>query len=272
MEWEFIVCLVAPALVVALFVFGGRRIGTRWLPVIVGTALALSVLSAYWVLIPLADWRPQRAWHWLPYLSLAAGIAGGVLASGYRVVALTLTLALAIWASIVLVPHWPNLWPARPVLLVILGAYFLVVPLLMVLITQDKVHHSRQFVWMGFSCLGLVVLGMAGYGLTYAKLALIGASAMLGLAVVTRGSEANINLLRASVMWFVLFSGGIAFTAGIYPQPPRFELLLMPLAPLDAAGAERMNLGSGVLAPPWRREFLAVMVWLGAVIAIAVML
>ncbi len=281
MEFEFAVCLAVPAMVAWAITQLRRPKWFRWGAGATGLAVAIAWLSGYWVLVSGQEWWPERTWHWLPYLSLLAGVMGAV-SVGEKwstTVRSVLATILALLFGYTMVPNWQDLWPSRGILIGSLIVYAVVsIGLLMRsanetanAVDNEVKAAKRRLLWMAAAFLALTVAGLAGYGITYAKLALIGGSAMCGVAFAMKPCGRSPAGLQAVVAWYVVVAGGIAFTAAIYPPRPRFELMLLPLTPLIATWLGALGRRLTGKSGPLLYEAIAAIVWIVAVLSIAIL-
>lgn len=273
MEFDFAVCFAVPA-IVAWSVSQLRRFKWfRWGAGATGLAVALGWLSAYWVLVSNSDWWPSRTWHWLPYLSLLAGVTGaiGVGEKWSKWLRIGFAGVMALFFAFTMIPNWPGLWPSREILIGSLVVYAVGLTGWMMWPEYEVATAKRQLIWMAVALLGLTIAGLAGFGMTYAQLALIGASALTGVAVAMQPCGRSVAGLQAVILWYVLIAGGVAFTAAIYPTRPRFELMLLPLTPLVAHGLGSLMQRFTTKPRPLTMESLAAFLWLGTVLSIAIL-
>ena len=225
-----------PAAVSLAMVFAVRRIlpnsaSKRY-------AAALGLGTAFFVgyaLLPEqvhASLRPQRYWHWLPYLGAVAMMAGPVgLAHGLLAMERWLMqLMLALLAACLLVPTWDSLQPPRTVCIPLLTSYFFV--LMTALAPLPALISARLFQ----SLLAVVALCVAGMiwalvSETTGRVAAVAAAGMMGVCVSSFFSTAQ-NTARGLVPVFTILVGGSAFVGTIQPAPPLTGMLLAPAAPL----------------------------------------
>jgi hypothetical protein len=232
--------LIVPAAIAGVLAwcalqFGdARRIQLYALPAAVAVAYSVS----YALLPEWAALAPERHWHWLPYLGLAAAVLGPAgLAAGRpawtRALAMT---ALAVGAAYLLVPAWPDLQPPRRLSIALVAVY-----LSSLILAVEWLGPRVSTAWL----LGLLALG--GGALTITVAALV--SVRFGvLAAMVAGALAGCWLAcmfyrksslpdsRCVAPLFAVLVGGAAYVGGIEPQPPLWWLLLIPAIPL-AIGA-----------------------------------
>jgi hypothetical protein len=135
---------------------------------------------------------PNRHWHWLVHLGMAASLIGPVaLASGvYATERWLLYLLLAIVASCLLVPTWSSLQQARPVLLMILASYlFTLMTLLDTLPDRLLGLHFLRLLCAIAAATSILIA--ATVSLKMGLLAGISAAAMVGCCIVPMGAAGS---------------------------------------------------------------------------------
>lgn len=197
-----------------------------------GAAAAIAFLASYALLPSWAALRPERHWHWLPHLGLAALVFGLVgPAAGLRTVERWLPhAALAIVAAWLLVPLWADLSPSRPICIALLALY------LWALMTgidalPAKLRGKSLMIYLTMAAALTALLLAAAISLRFGQLAGIAAAALAGCAVATRWQAEPIEV-RGMLPVFAVLVGGCAFIGCIERQPPLSGLLLAPAAPL----------------------------------------
>ncbi len=265
--------VVVPALISTAVVFNLPRL----LPEKVGYryAGAIAVASAFFVgyaLLPeWAELTPQRHWHWLPYLGLAAAVLAPVgLANGVHTVERWLLFALlAVCAAWLLVPTWASLKPPRGTYIPILAVYLF---LLMALIELLPNRVSPRFLALALLAAALVttVAVTAFVSVRYGTLGGIAVAALVGCGGLFRPQQEEPSL-RAAAVVYALLIGGVAFVGFVEPEPPLRGILVLPAAPValwlvcwgplvKLGGRKRLVLQSVVILVPL--VVGAVLVWL----------
>ncbi len=199
----------------------------------VGQAVALGVSFSG------ADtWQPSRNLEWVPWIGLLAGLLGPALAATElaRFERFCLALFVTFSASLVLVPDWPDLWPARTWSIATLTA--LTTLLTASLIALAK-HLSPRLITVVFAATGLfaALLIAATFSLTIGEDVLSLAAALTGVAAAVflhPRQETAAGLVPA----FTITLGGWCYVTAIEPQAPAlplWPLLLIPVTPLGLA-------------------------------------
>jgi hypothetical protein len=239
LEFEILgLCIAVPAIVATAMVWLGRRLlpAESVINYIEPHALAAAFLLSYILLPDWAELAPQRHWHYLPYLGVLAAIASTNASSriAFKPLAWLLYLALALCASVVLVPTWTNLEPSRPISITLLTAYL---TLLMVLLDAlpDRLLGPRASALLAAAALALAILLLVEFSIKFGQLGLITAAGLAGVWTATawhwRLASAS-GSARGLVPVFAVLLGGLAYVGCIDPQPPQAALLAIPAAPL----------------------------------------
>jgi hypothetical protein len=192
-------------------------------------ALAAAFFVGYALLPDWASLRPERHWHWLPYLCLAAMVAGPVaIAPGVMIWERWLLFVLiSIAAAWLLVPSWSGLQPPRPAWIAILaGGMWSLAAALDAL--PERLRGPWFLLYLMLTAMAVAIGLAAGISLKYGQIAGIAAAALGGLLLARQPPLAT----RGLILCFMVLVGSIAFVGCIEPQQPRFALILMPLAPL----------------------------------------
>lgn len=214
----------------------GRSLAVLGLPCgyLAGYALAIE-----------GTWVPERNWHWLPYLAIAAGLIGIVAAIDSSslqrnvskrlllIATPVLFLILAIAASWALVPTWLKpepAWTSRTVQIPACAG--LLAMLLLVYRPLPARVAAHSFVpLLSLSAFSTAAFLAARISLNYGQLAGLAAAGFVGNAVVfwRRNDVAGLRGLLPA--WVVLLEG-TAYVGCIYPREPIYGLLIAPAAPL----------------------------------------
>ena len=170
-------------------------------------AAALGLGTAFFVgyaLLPEqmhASLRPQRYWHWLPYLGAVAMMAGPVgLAHGLLAMERWLMqLMLALLAACLLVPTWESLQPPRTVCIPLLTSYFFV---LMTALAPLPARVSARLFQSLLAVVALCVAGMiwALVSETTGRVAAVVAAGMMGVCVSSFFSTAHDTLVMIGIV------------------------------------------------------------------------
>lgn len=195
-------------------------------------AFAAAFFVGYALLPDWAPLRPERHWHWLPYLGLAAMIVGPIAAApGVRIWQRWMLFALLSTAAAwLLVPTWSGLQPARPIWIAILASGLWVLTAALDALPQRL--QGRLFLSHCLLAAMTVAIALAaGISLKYGQVAGIAAAALAGCFVCGVFDHQPLAT-RGLIPAFVVLVGGIAFVGCIEPQPPRYGALVMPAAPL----------------------------------------
>jgi MFS family permease len=209
-------------------------------------SVALGFLAGFvagYILLPeWAELRPSRHWHWLPWISLAAGVTGVLGFCAPRTIKWVLVVATTIVAAWFLVPTWASLSPPRPIWLTGLSAG------LLLLIGLSEPLPTRIGGRLALGLLGITAAAVAltiaaCISLTYARIAGLAACALAGVwaAVWLRRTDSDLAV-RAAVPAIQVAVGGVAFVACIEPDPPQYCLLLLPAATLGVWLGEQRSL------------------------------
>jgi hypothetical protein len=198
--------------------------------------------------------QPTRHWHWLAPLAATAAILGAVGRNPHAAPFDRLALAalLAILAASGLVPGWKEIAPHRPWYVAGLAAYLALLTLAVGSIRNTDLLSRASLVLPALILAGPVA---AGVSLTYAQLALAGASALAGALLLAPGAD-----LRPLAPLYAVLVGGSAFIAALEPRPPVPGLLAVAAVPLVLPLADRFA------RPRWLRPALV-----AAALALAVL-
>jgi hypothetical protein len=210
------------------------RTRARYLSVI---GLACGFLAGYALAID-GPWVPERNWHWLPYLAVAAALAGAIALvrppskQGRRAGALAaivvpaLFLVLAIAASVILVPTWTNRLIQVPGFATLI---FLQLLLFDRLPKQVSAHHLLPLLYLCVFTTAAFVA--ARISLIYGQLAGLAGASFLGSSLVL-WIQGDGERIRGLLPAYVVLLEGAAYVGCIYPNDPIYALLIPPAAPL----------------------------------------
>lgn len=173
---------------------------------------------------------PTQYWHWLPIAGLAVALV-------YSPATLLPTLlrrigwaAAAAWSAWLLVPTWPNLEPTQTVMIPMLAVYLFFLGWLFER-AANRARAGQHFTVLIVTAITLAVCVAVLFSLEYAEVALMVAASLAGCwlsTIIVKCEQASLVPLMACTS---LLLGGIAFVSYVYPQPPIYEFLLVPLVP-----------------------------------------
>ena len=187
---------------------------------------------------------PKLYWHWLPLIALVTCLVGSPLTVGttrWRAVAGPILGLAAAWC---LVPAWDTLVPGRHVYVPLLGIYF--ATLIWLYGTVGRRLVSREIVFALIATATAVSIGIAAVvSMKYGHLAAIVATGLAGCWAASWIFKLEENA-SIGLMWCAAsMIGGIAFVGYVYPNPPVYELLLLPIHRpscwFQRAGAKRAS-------------------------------
>lgn len=199
----------------------------------------------------LPDWAPlapERHWHWLAYLPVAAAILGAAIA-GKGTAAWERLLAFAVVAAVAalaLVPDWDSLHPPRRVWIPLLTGYLTLIYALLAALPA-RVRGGAGFAYLlAVSAFGVAALVGYEVSVKYGQLGAAFASALVGVAlwaILARrrgapGDEVDAHTAPASDNGLALAAvyavaiGSLAFVGTVEPTEPATPLLFAPLAPM----------------------------------------
>jgi hypothetical protein len=206
-----------------------REIGARYAA---GGAFALGVFASFATLPSTRSVIPSQYWEWIPYFGLLAALVAGLagahgVSRGERIVTTLLTCILGAWFF---VPTWPDLEPSRSayVATVATGMFLLAV----LLEPLPARLPGRLFPWWLMCAAGTgSLIMMVELSETFGRLSGLPAAALAGCGVamlVTKSAVAG----RSLALPYAVVVGGYAFAGSIYPSPPLWLLLIVPVVPL----------------------------------------
>lgn len=233
---EFLLKGVAtPALAgfAATLIFFRLTPGRRWVATIAfAVAQMLGTALAVW---GNADWFPSRNLHWVPWVAVASAAIGPIaVASGLASIERWVLVGFAsLAAAAVMVPDWPELWPARPVSIISVVAAMTCIARGTDAVTRRQPPRLVVLTMVG-AALTAVALIAASLSLKLGESSLITAAALsgVGAALMIRPDESAIRGLTLS---YALGVGGWCYVTAIEPTPPEqplWALLFIPAAPL----------------------------------------
>jgi hypothetical protein len=207
-------------------------------------ALALSFFVGYVMLPSWAPLRPERHWHWLPYLGLLAGVVAAVTASRserWRAILLAVVCGITAWF---LVPTWADLQPSRRLLIPALTVYLWLVGTGASLQCDRCERRDGLFLAMLVTAASFTALLVAKeVSVTYGRFTAVAAAGLSGIWLATVTGRLEMVPLGVGAVFAVLV-GGASFVGFVDPDPPLYGLLLFPLAPWGALPGRRFPEGS----------------------------
>jgi hypothetical protein len=220
--------VIAPAVaafVVALLV---RRVSRDSRGVGAAAYAAGQTLGTAWMLYGTENWVPSRNLQWVPWLGVVAAGLGPILAAGglASIERWILTLLAAAAAAAVLVPHWPDLWPPRPISI----ALFVLAASCVCRFSDPLVRRVwPRLIVTSMAAVSLVgaLLISATFSLSVGEAALATAGALTGTAVALlfRPDE---QAVRGLCLPYAIAVGGWCYVTAIEPSPPLVSLLCLP--------------------------------------------
>jgi hypothetical protein len=238
-----------------------------------GPALACGFLAAY-ALLGAAPWQPTASWHWLVWLAVVGGAAGGLEGSGRlsKAALWVVRLVIAAAAAWLLTPALPELQTARPAWVAGLAA---AVVLLWSVLAELGRRQSGP--WLPFLLVlvhgaAALVLEGAGFG-TLAQLAGVLAAVLAACAVIcwfvpgrsaVVGTAPGVAVVLTGTLangWFYN-SGDVPWISFILVLAAPLSLLVRHVRPVRDASPRRQALvqliaallflvPAVILARPW---------------------
>lgn len=234
---EFLgICLALPMAVGLAISWAGRRWVLKKARPAWAFAIAyfIATVAASWILIGNQVFQPDRYWHWLPAFTVLALIGGAMCGwracKGWGKSAWLSGLSVAFaW---LLVPTWTSIEDQRILLIGSLAAIYFVATLVTLWLSEQHPTSNLGYAIIAAFFVGAAIIGI-DVSLTYARLLLIGGSALVGCILsLGRGKDGSADhyvvALPAIFGWLV---GGL-FIGGVDPSPMRLELLGIALGPL----------------------------------------
>lgn len=231
--------LAAPAALALLTAVLLLRVRTGTIGERFGLPLALvaGLCAGYWLLGEWTALVPQRHRQWLPYLAMAAALAGRSTASSYPSWLIWALLAGA--SAWLLVPTWETLWPPQVMMIPLVAAYLVVVIFLLNAL-PDRLLGRLFVVLLAAAALTVALLIAIGITAKVGLIAVAAAAALAGCALansiprkdIERDEAARALASRSLIPLFAVLFGGLAFVGAIEPDPPLPILLIAPAAPL----------------------------------------
>ncbi len=182
-----------------------------------------------------ANWFPSRNLHWPPWLAVVSAVVGPIIVAGGLAFLERWLLALlaALATAALIVPDWPELWPARPISMAAVTA-----ALACIARGAESVARRQPARLMGLTvCITAVAasaLIAASLSFRLGESALTTASALTGvaLALLIRPDE---SAIRGLALPYAIGVGAWCYVAAIElppPEPPIWGLMLIPAVPL----------------------------------------
>jgi hypothetical protein len=195
-------------------------------------AFAAGVFLGFILLPSTTTLVPSQIWEWIPYLGLlAAFITGLTRASGTlrgeRWVAI---YVVSLVAALLIVPTWPELSPPRPIQVAVMAAGM--AALTAVLFPLSRRLPGATFPWwLMVAAATTSLLIMLEQSETFGWPAALPAGALAGCiaaALVTKGPVDWGGLAFP----YAVVAVGYAYLGSVYPIPPLWMLLIVPIAPI----------------------------------------
>jgi hypothetical protein len=199
-------------------------------------AMAAALAVAFfvgWVLLP-DGWtplKPQRPWHWLPYLGLLAAVLGaiGYTQSAWSPQRLATNVVAATVAAWLLAPNWPDLEPPRYVYILLLGGYQFALMTLLDALPDRLLGRLYPFLLFAATSTTAIVIALPRV-LTLGQITGIATASLFG-CIAAGMFVFRDRVTRGLTPVYAILVGGIGFWGSIDPEPA-YSILLAPLAPL----------------------------------------
>jgi hypothetical protein len=214
------------------------------------SAFGVACITGY-ALIDGVTFPPERHWQWLPHLAWGASLISGVACSKTlrhfeRLLLVSFFCTVAAW---LIVPDWTSLKPSRTIWFAGLAPGLTLLAVLLEPLSS-RIPAPTRFGSYAISAGGLALLAAAFLSITYGKLAMVPAAALVGCffgSLVGKG-----GLLQGLGLPYAIVVGGWSFIATIDPPAPLWLLLVPAVAPLamwcTAVGpAARLRGGTALL-------------------------
>lgn len=222
--------IVACSVLLLVRHFTAADIGNRY-------AAALAHLAGFLVgygWLSLGPWAATAHWHWLPYVMIAATIAGPIAtASGVRSFeGPLLYVVMTLVAGWLLVPSWDDLAPSRTVHLTVLVVGVVVLAGLLEPLAQRRPGPLLPTILWATMTVAAVVLALSG-SLRFAQIGLASASALFGIVLVACFTR-NENHLAGFGFVFATAAVGLMLIGRVnsFSNVPLISYVLVPIAPL----------------------------------------
>ena len=210
--------------------FAPQDVGKRYaasLAVLAGFALAYRLLD-------LGPWAASAHWEWLPYALIASALVGPIASTeGVKLWERLLLYAfVAIVTGWFLVPTWEDLDPSRAVHLGVLAAYLVLLAGLLEPLANRARGPLLLFVLWATLAATTAVLVLSG-NLRFAQMALAGAAALFGVALVACVRRET-NYTKGVSLIFSMMAVGLMLIGRVnsFSEVPLASYLLVPAAPL----------------------------------------
>jgi hypothetical protein len=201
-----------------------------------GLAIAIGFLAGSLIFPDRLPLRPERHWHWLPYVGLVAAIIGGMsanLGTAPRLLLYALLGGIAAWP---LVPNYADLKPAKLVLVPLLAGYLAAIAGLLSLL-PERLRGRPLIGLMRLAALSTSVMVISEISARIGLLSLRIPAAMLCCALpawlLKPGAKGDAEIaVLGLIPVYVVLVGGSAFVGAIELPSPKWLLLLGPATPL----------------------------------------
>ena len=184
--------------------------------------------------------RPEKYWETLGLISVVAGLCGPLLSIAslrWRLIAWPLLSAAAAWF---LVPTWETLQPGRAIYIPLLAAYLSCVGMLYGFGARSASPKELLFA-LSTTTFAVAAATAAIASLKYGELALIVSANLAAVFSLSLFVRLECWELSGMIPCAATLICGVAFVGYIYPQPPIFELMLLPFAPVGLFVARRIS-------------------------------
>jgi hypothetical protein len=195
-------------------------------------AFAAGVFVTFLLLPSRGTLAPPQYWEWIPLLGLLAAFTGGLTQAGgvrpgERWLAICLLASLCAW---LVVPKWPELFPAWPVQMATFAVAVPVVTALLIALLKRLPRRAFP-IWLMMAACGAGLLILAEVSETIGSHAVLPVGALAGVGLATILSKTTTDL-RALVLTYAVTVGGYSYLGAAYPMPQLWLLLVVPSAPL----------------------------------------
>ncbi len=197
----------------------------------IAVSFAVAMLVGYLLGTPGNKLVPQRHWQWIAYLGVAGALLGPVIPWRRSPWPAWLLAVVPAFAAVLLVPHWPDLAPSRPVSVWLVALYLVSISMPLAALTL-RLPAAGLLAALAATAIvaALAILGLVS--VTYGTLASTAAAALAGCSVAAY-RDRELSAYGMGVP-FALVVGGWSYVAAIEPRPMNPAFLLIPLAPLAA--------------------------------------
>lgn len=201
-----------------------------------GAAIALGFLAGCLIFPDRLPLRPERHWHWLPYVGVFAALIAGFsakLATPQRLLLYALLAGIAAWP---LVPNYADLKPAKIVLVPLLAGYFVAIAGLLSQL-PDRLRGKPLIGVLRLAALATAVMVISEISMRIGMLSLRIPFALLccaapGWLLKPLAKEEVGSAVLGLIPVYAVLVGGSAFVGAVELPSPKWLLLLGPATPL----------------------------------------